>query len=289
MKRLLITGASGFLGWNVCRLAAKQWKVFGVTFSHSVTIPEVSSFNVDLTNIKALKCLLQEVQPDAIIHTAAASKLNYCQTHRTESYKINVTVPTNIAGLCADRGIPLVFTSTDNVFDGLNPPYGEQAPVCPLNIYGEQKVLAEQEMTRCYPEVMICRMAPMFGNSYPGLPSSFQQLLKSMKAGQKVRVFADEYRSFLSVNSACLGLFVALNNTNGILHLAGNESVSRHDFVRLIAHIFQIGDAKLISCSSKDVPMIAPRPLDVSLDNSKARTLGVAPLSLQEELSLLCS
>lgn len=79
MKRLLVTGASGFLGWNICRQAAgPDWEMFGTCFSHPTTIPETSMIRVDLTRFKDLKKLFASVRPDALIHTAATAKPDFC-------------------------------------------------------------------------------------------------------------------------------------------------------------------------------------------------------------------
>jgi hypothetical protein len=81
------------------------------------------------------ECYLQEVRPDAVIHTAANTDPNYCQENQSETYEINVNSSINIAGICADYSIPCAFTSTDIVFDGLNPPYREEDPVSPGGFY----------------------------------------------------------------------------------------------------------------------------------------------------------
>ena len=76
-----------------------------------------------------------------------------------------------------ERNIPLVFVSTDMVFDGLNAPYKEEDPVCPVNVYGEQKVLAEKEMVNRCPEMVICRTSIMFGHHPDRGKNWFQKLL----------------------------------------------------------------------------------------------------------------
>ena len=144
MKKLLVTGSSGFLGWNLCQLAKEKWQVYGTHFFHRIEIPGVKQLPVDLTDFQELQRLFKEIKPDAVIHTAAQSQPNYCQTHPQESRTINVTASWNLAGLCADYSIPCAFTSTDLVFDGLNAPYRETDPVSPLSLYGEQKVMAEE-------------------------------------------------------------------------------------------------------------------------------------------------
>ncbi|NOX96618.1 MAG: NAD(P)-dependent oxidoreductase [Nitrospirae bacterium] len=287
MNRLLVTGASGFLGWNICTVTSKTWKVFGTAFSTPATIPNVNIVNVDLTDFRALKRLFHDVRPDAVIHAAAAANPNFCQTHRTESYKINVDTSFNIAGLCADGNIPCVFVSTDLVFDGLNPPYRETDPVCPVNVYGEQKVSAEEKIRKSFPRTVVCRMPLMFGHSGTTSTSFLQPMLRAMRKGRELHLFTDEFRTPISAKTAVSGLLLALRKTPDILHLGGNERISRYDFGRLVAGVFRIENAKLTPCREKDIVMAAPRPPDVSLDNSKASRLGFSPLPLEKELQEL--
>ena len=283
MKKLLITGASGFLGWHLCELAKKEWDVYGTYFSHSLEIPGTKLVKVDLTDFAELKGVFQEIQPSAVIHTAALSQPNYCQTHQEESHSINVTASLNIAGLCADYSIPCVFTSTDLVFDGKKGFYKETDSVNPVNIYGEHKVMAEVGMLERYPQAAICRMPLMFGNATPTAISFLQSFIKTFQEGKELKLFTDEFRTPVNGKTAAEGLLLALE-IQGIIHLGGKERISRYDFGRLLVEIFEIPGAKITASQQKDVKMAAPRASDVSLDSSKAFELGYAPLSLREQL-----
>ncbi len=285
MRKLFVTGASGFLGWNVCQIARKEWDIYGTVFSHPIKIEGVNIIRIDLRDFKELRKIYKEIRPDAVIHTAAATSPNYCQTNRMESQKINVDVSINIACLCADSGIPCVFTSTDIVFDGLDPPYKEEDPVCPVNFYGEQKVMAERGMLKYYPDIAICRMPLMFGIPGPVASSFIQPMIKAMREGRELRLFIDEFRTPVSGETAAQGLLLALEKVKGIIHMGGVERISRYEFGRMLRDVLGIEDAKLIACRQKDVSMPAPRPPDVSLDSSKAIALGFKPLPLLEELN----
>jgi dTDP-4-dehydrorhamnose reductase len=287
MKKLLVTGASGFLGWNICNLAKKEWCIYGTVFSHSAAIDLVNIARIDLTDFKEIKKMFREIRPDAVIHTAAAADPNYCQTHKEETHKINVDASIHLAGLCADLDIPYVFISTDLVFDGLKAPYHEEDPVAPVNIYAEQKVLAEEGILKQYPKAAICRTALMYGTGSPVSGSFLQPMLMAMRDGKDVRLFVDEFRNPISAQSAVQGLFIALQKVKGIIHLGGRERISRYDFGRLTMEIFGIPEAKLIPCLQKDLAMAAPRSPDVTLDSSKAYALGFSPLTLREEITRL--
>ncbi|MBD2305195.1 NAD(P)-dependent oxidoreductase [Chroococcidiopsis sp. FACHB-1243] len=288
MKKLLVTGASGFLGWHLCQLAKQQWDIYGTYFSHEIEIPGVTMLKIDLRDFQALKHLFQQIQPSAVIHTAAQSSPNYCQTHAEESYAINVTTSLNIAGLCADYGIPYVFTSTDLVFDGLNAPYRETDPVSPVNAYGEQKVQAEGGILARYPLATICRMPLMFGMATPTATSFMQPFMQTLQDGKELALFTDEFRTPASGITAAKGLLMVLEKqVQGMIHLGGKERLSRYDFGRLLVEVFQLPTIGLKSSRQQDVKMAAPRPADVSLNSSKAFHLGYQPLSVREELEIM--
>ncbi|MBD2137313.1 NAD(P)-dependent oxidoreductase [Anabaena sp. FACHB-1237] len=287
MKKLLVTGVSGFLGWHLCQIINREeWEIYG-TYAHKlIDICGTKIIKNDLTNLAQLTTLFQEIQPDAVIHLAAKSQPNYCQLNREESYKINVTASCNIAGLCADNSIPLVFTSTDLVFDGLNPPYQETDKVSPVNIYGEQKVAAEIGILNIYPSATICRMPLMFGNQTPTAKSFIQPFIEILKNGQELNLFTDEFRTPVSANTAAKGLLLALEKVQGIIHLGGKERISRYDFGKILVEVLQLPGDKLKSCLQSEVKMAAPRPKDVSLHSEKAFNLGYEPLSIREELEI---
>ncbi|MCU0573121.1 MAG: NAD(P)-dependent oxidoreductase [Syntrophobacteraceae bacterium] len=284
MRRLLITGAGGFLGWNLCRELAESWEVVGTIRSAPVDLDSVRSVALDLTDLARLRQVFREVRPEGVIHAAAASRPDYCQLHPSESARVNVDVPILLAGLCADAGIPLVFTSSDLVFDGRNPPYREEDPVSPVSVYGEQKAKAEAEILRRHPSAAVCRMALMFGDGGPGGASFLQPMVRSMRGGKALKLFVDEVRTPVGGRDAAMGLALALESASGLLHLGGAERISRYDLGRLIADVLGIGEAVLIPSRQDEVSTPAPRPPDVSLDSSKARRLGFHPKPLHEAL-----
>ena len=287
MKRLLITGASGFLGWNISRIAKSDWVLFGTSFSHSLSIQDVAVLTVDLTSFRDLKQLFDDVKPDAVIHTAAITDPNFCQQNRALSHNMNTQVPINIAGLCSDLGISCLFTSSDLVFDGLKPPYSEEDDPSPISFYGEQKAMAETGMKDRYPLTVICRIPLMFGDPGPVATSFIQPMLHAIQSGKIVNLFTDEFRTPVSGRDAAKGLLIALDELPEIIHLGGPERISRYEFGRLLCESLNLSNARLNPCRRQDVKMPAPRPPDVSLDSSKARALGFNPKSLKEELEEL--
>ncbi|MBF0237559.1 MAG: NAD(P)-dependent oxidoreductase [SAR324 cluster bacterium] len=287
MSRLLITGASGFLGWNLCQQLKHQFEIIGTCHQHPMRMHGIFTVPINLAQLGDLQHFFEDIRPDAVIHTAAYSQPNFCETHRNETDPLNVMVPGRLADLCAHRKIPLVFTSSDMVFDGNHPPYDEESTVNPINYYGTQKALAEQKVMAHYPEAVICRMPLMFGNPGPFASSFIQPFLQALKAGKPLDLFMDEYRNPISARDAVSGILLAMKSWHGILHLGGKEHLSRYEFVKKMARIFQFPEAILNPCRIQDVVMPAPRPGDLKMNSNKAYKLGFNPGSVENELEAL--
>ncbi|MGD9200832.1 MAG: NAD(P)-dependent oxidoreductase [Chitinispirillia bacterium] len=284
MKNLLITGASGFLGWNVCHAAKKSWNVYGTYFLHEIKIPGCRLIRINLTKYKDLKNIFKTYEINCVIHTAAVSQPNLCQTNPEESEKINVRASQNLCNLCSEKRIPFLFTSTDLVFDGEKAPYSESDPVSPISIYGEQKVAVESHILNSYQDAAICRMPLMYGDGSPFSNSYLLPLLQSLQNSKEVTLFFDEYRTPASVYNAALGLLIILENrVNGIIHLGGREKISRYEFgMKLVTHL-SFNPSLIKPISQNSIKMEAKRPKDVSLNSSRAFKLGYNPMTIMEE------
>lgn len=284
MKRLLVTGAGGFLGWQVCRMAAAAWQVFGLCRRVASLPGGCEPIRCDLTQADDLEALFSELQPDAVIHTAAAADPNFCEAHPDQTDPINVQVPARLARRCARGTTPYIFTSTDLVYDGTRPPYAETDPVAPVNVYGEQKAGAEAAVAAAWPGALICRMPLLFGWSGSVNEPFDREMIRALEQGRPLRLFTDEFRTPVDAESAAAGLLHLLGRTSGILHLGGAQRVSRFDMGVRIAGVLGVSPRLLVPSERGSVPLAAARPADVSLDSRKARGLGYAPLPLDEAI-----
>ena len=284
-RRILVTGASGFLGWNICRTLAQEFSVTGTYNRTPVVLEGVALERCDLTRYGELRDLFKRLRPEAVIHAAAVASPNVCQEHPALSRAVNVEASIAIAGLCSDFDVPCAFTSSDLVFDGTSPPYDEGRPPSPISVYGEQKAEAERGMLERHGRATVCRMPLMYGDAPPPAQSFLQPLIRAIVEGRELTLFCDEFRTPVSGAAAARGILLALSSGEKILHLGGRESITRYDIGLALARALGRPDAKLRPVRQRDVPAIAPRPRNVSLDSRRAFALGYNPRPLGEELA----
>ena len=286
MRSLLITGASGFLGWHACRILAQNWQVFGTYHTQPVQLKTAAVCPLNLNHDESIQACWEMTQPHAVLHTAAVSKINQCQQEPEKSYEINVTGAVKLAERCAAANIPFLFTSTDLVFDGTQAPYVESSPTSPINCYGQQKATAEAKILSAYPQATICRLPLMYGTATPVATCFLQGFLEAITAGKILTLFTDEIRTPAEVTDVIQGLKLVLDQqVTGILHLGGPQSLNRYEFGQLMAAAFHVPSTAMKPCLQSSVSLTTPRPKDVSLNSQRAFGLGYSPRTAAVALS----
>ncbi len=279
---ILITGVSGFLGSHLARLLQEQGRPF--TGIYHLKKPELPAEQLDLSSRGEVLKRLKELRPGAIIHLAAASSPNWCELHPQASKLVNVDAAITLAAYARDAGIPFIFTSTDLVFDGQNAPYEEECTPSPICTYGMHKAAAEQGVLLACPEAAVVRLPLLYGWG----ANFMKQWVESLRAGQPLPAFVDEYRTPAYVQDAAQGLLMLLNlGATGFYHLGGPEAASRFDMASQIARAFGADERLVQPGRQAGVAMPAPRPADVSLSSEKAYALGYQPRRMEDALEEL--
>jgi dTDP-4-dehydrorhamnose reductase len=283
--RILVTGASGFLGaYVVDALVASGHDVLAWSGRDPGGRSGVPFRPIDLTATERLPSLLDSADPDAIVHLAAISAASEVLKDRARAFAVNVASTSALADWCAFRARRLIFTSTDLVFDGSRPWNREHDPAEPVLSYGQTKRSAELAVLSC-PLGLVARLPLMFGPSLCGKPGFFDSAISDLCRGNPRTFFADEYRTPLDYGTAAMILtrLIPLEAT-GTLHVAGAERVSRFDLMRRLASAMRLDAALVLPGLRADVPGPEPRPGDVSLDTTRlAEILPAAPRPTIEE------
>src|SRR5208283_729158 len=156
---LVVTGASGLLGASLLRSAIDLgWETVGLCHQHVIRDSTIPVARVDLTDDSATRKLLFDLRPDAIVHCAAATNVDWCEDNPNQAQAINVQVSAVLAEIAASLNARLMYVSTDSVFDGKRGGYVETDEPAPLNVYAKSKLAGERETLQRQPSASIVRV-----------------------------------------------------------------------------------------------------------------------------------
>ncbi len=282
--KLLITGGSGLLGSKVAEMAQARGDEVFSGYAHNM--PSYGKpVRFDLLDCPSISDMLEELAPEVIIHSAALTDVDRCEREKELAYKMNVEGTQAIAAAAQKAGSFLVYISTDYVFDGMRGMYQEDDRPNPVSYYGCSKLLGEQYCSGC-----IVRTCVIYGSRPASGKVNFALwLIESLKSDKQVRVVTDQFITpTLNTNLAEMVLEAADRRLSGIYHLAGATRISRYDYALELAKEFDLDSDLLLHSGMKDMKWTARRPIDSSLDTSKARReLMNKPLPLNEALRTL--
>ncbi len=274
MKRLVITGAAGLLGSNLMAdFSGLELPVSGM--DRSVC---------DLTDAAATTRVVEELEPSCIIHAAALTQVDWCESHPQETWNTNVEASRTLAQVARRIGARMVYISTDSVFDGARGHYSETDEPGPLNVYATSKLAGERAVLAELPDALIVRTV-IYGWSRSGRTFA-EWILSQLTAGVDVPGFDDAIFSPVLVNDLGRLLLALLDRgASGVCHVAASEACSKFEFARALAKTFGFDPAQVRRASLRSASLIARRPLNVSLETSYAeRLLGRVMPSVQSGL-----
>ena len=269
---LVVTGASGLLGASVLRSAVKLgWETVGFCHQHVIRDPTIQVASLDLTDDSATRRLLFDLRPDAIVHCAAATNVDWCEDNPKQAEAINVQASAVLAEIASALNARFVYVSTDSVFDGKRGNYVETDEAAPLNVYARSKLAGERETLRRNKAAIVVRVS-IYGWNAQNKDSLAEWVLRRLEGGKHVPGFTDVFFTPILVNDLVPVLFAMLQHElSGLYHVAGSERISKFEFARRVATAFGFDPARVTPCQVKDMRLRAARPLDVSLNTEKVR------------------
>ena len=231
MKKLLITGSSGFLGSRLALYYKDKYELL---------LPTHSELNV--SREEAVMAYMEQFQPDIVLHCAALSNTWYCEQHPDESHRVNVQGTVRIAKACKLIGAKLVFMSSDQVYNGtpVSGPLKEQDVFQPVNVYGRHKLEAEQRALRNNPMSVALRLTWMY--DVPSSPMKLNSnilvnIQKALDEGTTIKAATHEYRGVTNVWEVVRNMEQTLELPGGIYNYGSGNHIDSYTLFLKVANI----------------------------------------------------
>lgn len=275
--RILLIGANGQVGWELCRTLAGLGEVIAASIEgdHGPVI--------DLMDAASLARLVHDAKPDAVVNAAAYTAVDKAEIDRETARRINADAVGELGALLAARGVPIIHYSTDFVFSGtLDRPYTEDDVPDPLNVYGETKLGGERALLESGAKSLIFRTSWVYGVRGANF---LLTMLRLFRERDELRVVDDQIGSptwsRMLAEMTALVLYrvlrgeLDLEQVGGLYNLTGSGQVSWYGFANAILESSGL-DSNLIPIPTSEYPAPAKRPMYSVLDNSRFRkTFGL--------------
>ena len=267
--RILVTGAKGALGTDLCRIAGK---------GHTLTATDTD--NLDVRDCKAILEAATGSRPDLIIHLAALTDVDRCEREPAEAFRTNTIGTQNVTLACQELGIPMVYLSTLSVFDGTKPePYTEFDTPNPQSQYSRSKYHGERMVQSLLHKYYIVRAGWMFGGAEKDR-KFVGQMFRLAQSRPELRVVDDKFGSPTYTLDLAHGLLALVaTGRYGVYHMVNTgQPASRYEVAQAIVEYAGITGCVLKPVSSAEFPLAAPRPRMEAGLNFAAELIGLPPL-----------
>ncbi len=272
-ESLLVLGAGGQVGRALRDCAPAR----------GVSPTFLDRSHLDITDRDAVARALRGARPGMVINAAAFTDVDGAERQPDCAFAVNRDGPANLADVCAGEGIPLIHLSTDFVFDGTSDrPYGEEAPVCPISVYGQSKAEGEEAVRARLDCHIIVRTSWLFS---PYGRNFVKAILRRSGEGQDLCVVNDQTggpTDAASVAQALIDLGTLVGRGRepwGVYHYCGAPAVSRFAFAEAILDAdrrFRVRRPRLRAVTTSEYPTAARRPANAVLDCSRIlREFGI--------------
>lgn len=294
MRRILVTGSNGLLGQKITErlLVTKQFDLIATSKGPN-RFPVAAGYTyaeMDILDPLNVKEIVEKYQPDAIVHTAAMTNVDTCESEKELAYQLNVEAVKTLVSLCELHNIQLVHLSTDFIFDGAQGPYDELAAPNPLSYYGITKLEAEELIKSSTCRWAILRTIIVYGIVSDMSRSNIVLWAKgALEKGNPINVVNDQWRMpTLAEDLADCCLLVVEKGARGVYNASGKDMMSISELVERVADYWGLDKSLIKEVSAETLNQTAKRPIRTGfiLDKTIA-DLGYNPRSFEEGLSIV--
>lgn len=247
--RILVTGATGTLGQELCPLLESEKWLFWAT----------NSKIFDITNIKMVNEIMDKVSLDFIIHLAAYTNIDMAETHKKDAFAVNHIGTKNLAKIAKKLDVPILYVSTDNVFDGTkDSPYTSLDKVNPLNVYGQSKLRGEEEIQKICKKHYIIRTGWLYGK---GSRNYVDTMLTFSMLNKNISVVDDQIGNPTWSRDLAQEIIKIIKEQRpyGTYHMSSSGEAGWADFTKKIFEIKK-RNVNVSSIDKSDFPRPASRP-----------------------------
>ena len=255
MQKVLVTGAKGMLGQDLCPILEDE----------GYDVVETDIHNLDITNFKQVQTVISEEKPGIVIHCAAYTNVDKAEEDVETARLINSKGTENIAKTCADADITMVYISTDYVFGGGgNKPYLPTDQVNPLGVYGKTKWEGEEAVRKYCKKYYITRTSWLYGIH----GKNFVETMLSLADKPELKVVDDQVGCPTWTIELANGIVKLLNDADyGTYHVCGSGYTSWYGFAKKIFEEAGL-NVNLKPCTTEEYPRPAKRPHYSVMENN---------------------
>jgi len=293
-KRILITGSNGLLGQKLVDLLRKQSSVELIaTARGNNRLPKTEGYtyaSLDITIQEEVLAIFDQFKPHVVIHTAAMTNVDTCETDREGCDVLNVNSVAYLIEACEKHGTYLCHLSTDFIFDGADGPYTEEGIANPISYYGESKLKAEQLLLASNIRWSIARTVLVYG-IVPDMSRSNIVLWvkKSLEDGKTIQVVTDQFRTPTLAEDLAMGCWLlAKDEVEGIFNISGSDFLTPYEMAVMTADYYDLDKSLLQKADSSTFTQTAKRPARTGFILDKAKkVLGYSPRTFQEGIAIM--
>ena len=291
-KKILITGSNGLLGQKLVLALRDNHEVLATSIG-ACRMNNQSGFayqNLDITNEQAVRKIVLDFQPDAIINTAAMTNVDACEDDQETCDKLNVYAVQYLANSCAEIGAHLVHISTDFIFDGENGPYTEEDRANPLSYYGLSKWKSEQILQKHSCDWAVLRTIIVYGTA-DNLTRGNIVLWgrEALKKGDPLNIIDDQFRSPTLAEDLAQACILALQKrAKGVYNASGKDIMSILEMLERMADFYGCDKSIINRISTATLNQKAKRPPKTGFILDKSiNELAYQPHSFEEGLAIV--
>ncbi len=291
--KILVTGANGLLGQKLVELLQTDDSIKLIATAQRPLVINLyrGEFRLlDITDSSQVQTVIAETKPDVIIHTAAMTNVDQCETNREGCWQANVTAVDYLVDSANRHHAHLIHVSTDFIFDGTEGPLDEQARPGPVNFYGESKLKAEETIQAKSASWCILRTVLVYGITKDMSRSNIILWVKnSLEQGKTIQVVDDQYRTPTLAEDLAMGCYLAAKKkATGIYHISGSDFLTPYAMAIQTADHFGLPTELITKTDSTRFTQPARRPLRTGFIITKAMNeLGYRPHTFAEGIALV--